>query len=95
MYHKVHGCKVKPLLKDLLIFAQKTHISTPPECRVPCSSSGSCDKAVTGRVDWPLLNSTVLKLQTSVLSQGTREADLSHHLVSEVSRLNIFVTDTV
>lgn len=95
MYHKVHGCKVKPLLKDVLIFAQKNHISTPPKCRVPCSSSGSCDKAVTGRVDWPLLNSTVLKLHTSVLSQGPREADLSHHLVSEVSRPNIFVTDAV
>lgn len=95
MSHKVHGCKVNPFPERCAYFHPEHHISKPPECRVPCSSSGSCDKAVTGRVDWLLFHPTVLKLHTSVLSQGTSETDLSHHLVSELSRLNIFMTDTV
>lgn len=93
MSHKVRGSKVNPFPERCAYFHPEYHISKPSECRVPCSSSGSCDKAVTGRVDWPLFNPTVLKLHTSVLSQGMREIDLSHHLVSEFSSLNVFVTD--
>lgn len=65
MSHKVHGWKVKPFSERCAYFYPENHISKPPECRVPCSSSGSCDKAVTGRVDCPLLNSTILKLHTA------------------------------
>lgn len=35
MYHKVHGCKVKPLLQDVLIFTQKTIFPHLPNAEDP------------------------------------------------------------
>lgn len=92
--NKVHGCKVNPFPGRGADFPAEHHISRP-ECRIPCSSSGSCAWAVTGRVDWTLFNPALLKLHTSVRSQGTRETDLSRHLASEFSGLNVFATDAV